>query len=232
MPIVILSEHKEAYLNAFEGADRGEYQWFVDFMLERSLDTIQLVGESMLGALSPTPDEGAAAINGLYVTKGGYSQDQVDNAGKLLLRSIQDEFKKAIARNVGVNLKGNSTPIMGLHSGPDSAHRLPVDGERGLNVEFESRVPAQAKVYRQFVIWLPTDADCDDDIQFILYLSGNDKLAHPSGRELVLSARMDELIPSVSGILQIRIGMFAERVVGEMLAELKPLAEKALRGER
>jgi Fic family protein len=43
MPIVILSEQKEAYLDALEGADGGDYQVFVDFMLARALDTIQLV---------------------------------------------------------------------------------------------------------------------------------------------------------------------------------------------
>jgi hypothetical protein len=45
-------------------------------------------------------------------------------------------------------------------------------------------------------------------------------------------ARMDELIPAISGVLQIRITLFTERVVGEMLAELKSLAQKTLRGQR
>ena len=47
MPIVILSEQREIYLNALESADVGDYQTFVDFMLARSLDTIGLVSESL-----------------------------------------------------------------------------------------------------------------------------------------------------------------------------------------
>jgi Fic family protein len=46
MPIVILSEQKETYLDALEGADGGNYQMFVDFMLERTVGTILFVRES------------------------------------------------------------------------------------------------------------------------------------------------------------------------------------------
>jgi hypothetical protein len=40
---------------------------------------------------------------------------------------------------------------------------------------------------------------------------------------------MDELIPSLSAFLQIRVGLFAEGFVGEMFSKLKALAEQALR---
>jgi len=43
---------------------------------------------------------------------------------------------------------------------------------------------------------------------------------------------MDDLIPSISGVLQIRISLFVDRFVGEMLKELRVLAERALRGQR
>ena len=44
------------------------------------------------------------------------------------------------------------------------------------------------------------------------------------------TARMDEVEPAISGILHIRIRMFAERLVGEMLQQLRILAENAIRG--
>jgi Fic family protein len=46
MPIVILSEQKNAYLNALEGADNGDYQVFVDFMLARSLERVSKMGSA------------------------------------------------------------------------------------------------------------------------------------------------------------------------------------------
>jgi Fic family protein len=57
MPIVILSEHKETYLDALESADVANYELFVEFMLDRSLDTIMLVNEGVLCAISSTSED-------------------------------------------------------------------------------------------------------------------------------------------------------------------------------
>lgn len=86
-----------------------------------------------------------------------------------------------------------------------------------LQVTFNSAPPVQAQVIHQYFLWLPKDPAGDDDILL--------KLANAS-EEFV--ARMDEVLPSVSGVLQIRINMFGERVVRGMLAELRGLAQKAL----
>jgi Fic family protein len=240
MPIVILSEHKEAYLDSLEAADKGDLQSFVGFMLARSLDTIQLVGESLRGTLSPTPDEGATAINSLFVTKGGYTQEQVDEAGDRLFQLLQGEAAKIIAKNAGPNLRGSTSPIVmrDRWTAPGPEHRLPAGGERRstfLHIEFTSSPPALARVYRNYGLWVPIDASGDDDIQVVRLLeepqgTGN-QLGFPFGATVDFGTRMDDLVPAASGILQIRVGLFAEKVAGEMLAELKSLAEKALRGQ-
>jgi Fic family protein len=221
MPIVILSEHKEVYLDSLEAADSGNYQTFVDFMLTRSLDTITLVKESLLGELGPDLEEAAADLNSLYITKGGYTQEQVDNAGRQFLQIVGAEFERVISRNVGTNLQGNVRFTLGIFDKPDSTHRLLVGDDQSLDVSLRSNAPAFASVTREYVMWLPKDASGDDDVQ-LCWVRGKD----------TFSARVDELIPSISGVLQIRAGLFAERSIGEMLKELKPLAEKALRGKR
>ena len=233
MPIVILSEHKEAYLDALENADGGGYQSFVDFMLARSLDTIQLVEESLMDALVPTPKEGAAAINSLFMTKGGYTQDQVNTAGNQLFRAVESQLAVVVSENRSLNIRGNTAlTIMREYQGsPDSTHRLLVDGNREicvLHVEFVSSPPAEARVFRNYVLLLPKDASGNDDIQIKPAAFGPKPFAQISGGA-EFHAQVDELIPINSGILQIRITLFADRVVGEMLAELKPLAEEALR---
>ncbi|MGA2219919.1 MAG: hypothetical protein ABSG51_17650, partial [Terracidiphilus sp.] len=67
---------------------------------------------------------------------------------------------------------------------------------------------------------LPKDAGVDDDI----------RLDRADGKESFV-ARVSEVIPSVSGVLQIRMALFAERVAGEMLADLRSVIERALRGQ-
>ncbi len=246
MPIMILSEQKNAYLDSLEAADIGEYQSFVDFMLARSLDTLKLVNESFLGALSPTVDEGLAAINRLFVTRGGYSQNEVDNAGNQLMKMVTNELTRVLAGKTGTNLTGRVGPfgVSGREIDREQAYRLPADAHRELtflHVELSTSSPASARVYRDFALWLPIDAAGDDDIHIVRIFDenpqtmeirvGTTRIGSPMRAEKVFSARMDELVPTISGVLQISVGLFSERVVGEMLAELTPLAKKALHGQ-
>lgn len=231
MPIVILSEHKEAYLGSLEAADRGDFQSFVGFMLARSLDTIQLVDESLRGARVSTPEESAAAISKLYTTRGGYSEDQVDEAGEQLLQLSQDELQKAFGKNANRYIQGKIIRVAGLQNTSDSTHRRAFTNATSIHVSFSTNAPATASIYRQLGLELPKNASGEDDVQFVIE-SESGTILNPTQPRSVFAARMDELIPSLSAVLQIRVGLFAERIVGEMLAELKSRAERALPGQR
>jgi Fic family protein len=233
MPIVILSEHKENYLSALESADAGDYQRFVNFMLLRSLDTIQLVYESVRGAGSPNPLDIARDLQKLYVTKGGYTQDEVDQSGQ--------EFEKLITNEIGKRVKEFETPKLHgslSYSGATyipqqpPTHRLPLSGGQTLNVSLASDRPAAARVFRSFALLVPRDAGAEDDIQ--LRELPQDELAmlkeFPQGE--VFTARMDELRPVVSGTLSIRVSIFVERLLSEMLGKLNALAEQEARNNR
>jgi Fic family protein len=221
MPIVILSEHKEVYLDSLEAADGGDYQSFVDFMLARSLDTIQLVSENLRGATSPSAEESVEEITSLYFTKGGYTQDEVDAAGMQLMQLVHAEFNNAISKSLVPKLSGGARiEPGGAHTLPGQSYRLPLNDGRTLHVIFISDKPANASSVRQYTLCLPRDAGGDDDL-----------LLNRPNSDDNFSARMDELVPSISGVLRIRIGLFVERVVREMLADLKSGAEKALRGQ-
>ncbi len=221
MPIVILSEHKEAYLDALENADRGDYQAFVDFMLTRSLDTIQLVGESLRAALSPTPEQSVEELDRLYTTKGGYSQQQVDVCGAKLQQLVMDEMTKVVSRNASSNYRFQASFIDGGRGPSDGAYRLPFTGARRLEVRLDGIQPPNAVSLRTYHLFLPKDAGIDGDV----------RLERADGKE-IFEARISDIIPSVSGVLQIRVTIFAERVAGEMLAELKSRIENSLRGQR
>ncbi|MGB8261759.1 MAG: Fic family protein [Terracidiphilus sp.] len=221
MPIVILSEHKEAYLDALESADGGNYQSFVDFMLARSLDTITLVNESVLGALSPSAEQSVEAIRRVYLTKGGYTHDQVEASGKRLIETVRSELLKTISENAAAKVHGRAEILPGVPGQSSSTHRSPLNADRRIEIRFNSDAPAHALIGRHYDLWLPQDAGCDDDVQL-----------ERGDHKDKFSARMDELLPTISGVLQIRIALFAERVIGEVLAELRSLAEQAIKGQR
>jgi Fic family protein len=220
MPIVILSEHKNTYWDALESADNGDYQVFVDFILARSLDTIKLVDESVRSALAPSADMSLAEINSLYVTKGGYTHEQVDNAGLQLLNAVKTAIEQA-SSNAAPRVSRSMPIQQANYAVPDSAYRRPMNNMGFLQVVFNSAPPAQAQVSRQYFLWLPKDAAGGDDI-----LLKNANVA------VDFVARMDEVIPAVSGVLQIRLNLFGERVAGQMLNDLRDLAQKAFRAPR
>jgi Fic family protein len=223
MPIVILSEHKDAYLDSLEAADSGNYQAFLDFMLARCLDTIELVDENVRAALSPSPEETLEAIKSLYVTRAGYTIDQVDDAAVQLLTEISNEFVSRFRAFKGppvttfiTNQAG--TPSISLPHG----YRFHLSSGQICTVGFDSARPALASVRRGYTALVPKDPSSDDDIQVVSFAGTiiSDKF----------TARIDELVPTMSGVLQIRIKMFVDRVIGELLAELKSKAQMAKMG--
>ena len=221
MPIVILSEHKEAYLDSLEAADRSDYQSFVDFMLARALDTIALVNESVLGALSPSAEKSMEAIKSLYLTKGGYTHDQVEASGTRFIQTVRSELLKTISKNTVPKVHGGAEILPGAPGQSNPTHRSPLNDKRRIEIGFNSDAPAHVLLRRHYDLWLPKDAGTEDDVQL-----------ERGDHKDKFSARMDELLPAISGVLQIRIALFAERVVGEVLAELKFLAEQAVKGQR
>ena len=78
---------------------------------------------------------------------------------------------------------------------------------------------AAAQVNRAYGLWCPGNPEGFYDLRLV-----------STSDEDVFVARTHELIPETSGALKIRIRIFAERVVGELMAELKVRAEKKFWG--
>lgn len=191
-------------------------------MLTRSLDTIALVDESLRSAVSPSAEQSVAAIESLYLTKGGYTYEQVDQAGANLMQEIFQTVNQAfekirmsrISRGGGVQQSGGAYQI-------PHGYRLPLSGARIVHISLASAVPAQAQSSLVYGLIVPKDAVGDDDIQLL-------DITKPNSPN-VFTARVDELIPAMSGSLRIRLNMFAERIVNELLAELKDKAQASMR---
>ena len=235
MPIMILSEQKNTYLDSLEAADKGKFQEFADFILDRALDTMILVNDSLRGARGPSLEESAAAITSLYITKGGYEQTQVDEAARNLGELILAELGKSVSKIAGSNLNGRAISFAAgsIRTTPNATHRQLLRGDGDLiiySLELYTPAPASARLDRKYTLWLPKDANSDDDIVFAR-IADNLVDASLDPKKVAFSARMSDLLPSVSGVLMIRIDLFTDRLVGEVLAELKVLAQQALRGQ-
>jgi Fic family protein len=215
MPIVILSEQKESYLNSLESADSGNFQGFVEFILARCLDTIGLVDESLRLAFTTGAEDSLAALGQLYLTRGGFTYEQVDQAGVNLMELVRKTLADVFAKHRSEKVVAVSSIVPRSQYSLPAGYRFPLPGGRHLQISVSSPPPAQAQVLRNYALALPRDAAGDDDIQLLKSLTSS---AVPEADAFIV--RVDELTPMVSGVLTIRINMFAERVVNELLTEL------------
>lgn len=220
VPLLILVEHKATYLASLGEADKGNYQPFVDFMLDRTVDAINLIEQTLHAASAPDPEAEAATLRALFFTKSGLSQAQVDDAGKTLFTAFLNEFNKQAASLVQdgqLSVSANPTSVA-QPPRVREGYRLPVEPMFGW-VGAETRPPARGNVGRSVFVELPVDASVDDDIFItVLAIKGS------------FSARISELINSTSAAVALRLSVFARRVMGEILSELREAAVKSLKG--
>ncbi len=218
-PLLILVENRSQYLVSLEASDRGEYQPFVDFVLERASDSIMLFNESLRTASIPATEDSIADIKRLYVTKGGYSHAEVDEAGYKLFELFKAELEKSQTKlsitgmlEFVVNVDQEGSNVKG------SLYRQPItQGAPRLIISISTKPPAAAGVRSVFTLEVPRDCGLDDDI-IIRSLQTNESF----------EARITELMPVVSAVLQMRMSIAVQRIIGELISELKGKASDSL----
>jgi Fic family protein len=211
MPVMIFSDLKAAYLDALQDADAGHYQSFVDFILNACLDTMSLVDESLKAARASSREQRWEELEKYYLTRGGYTDQQVKDAGDRLGALLKESFDQAIAEKMN---KSNGR-LSGTAQLTNSAPRTvpppnSVTGNQCMSITFLTKEPVSANNARQFFSWLPRDASGDDDLHM---MAARNDLGH-------FSARMAEIFPNPTTSLRIRARMFADRITNEMVDEV------------
>jgi Fic family protein len=221
IPPLILTDNRQEYYLALEAADQGNYSPFVDFMLDRCLDAVQLVNESVQSAALPPLSDTLHQLRALYMTRGGYSHQEVDEAGYKLLELAHRELGEFVGKN-NVNAQGIRVIINGQaidYKVTRANFRPPVSqGGRKLQIIFVSALPAQAQVERHFTLEIPQDCGVDDDLL----------IGSPTPSE-IFGARVNEIVPNPTTALQMRLRLWAERVLADGLQALKEKATQALK---
>lgn len=219
IPLLVMSDQRKDYLSALESADRGRPQAFVDFIVDRILDGLRLAEESLRDATLPPLEDILGALKELYVTRGGYTHEQVDDAGRALIEVFERELTRqatqasaegAVRVNIG---RGRPSPPS------DTTHRPLGIGQvhEGVMIQASTNPPVDATLTHAFVVQVPKDAGAEDDIR-ILGLAGGEQF----------EARVDELIPLPAVALQMRLTMFADRVVKAALEALRVQAARRI----
>jgi hypothetical protein len=219
VPLVILSEHRNEYYGALSAADEGDCQPFVDFMLTRTLDSIQLVSETLKAAGVATPLEAAAKLKGVFLTRGGFTHAEVDDAGYRLFEAFMGELLKQAGSLNTSELEISCAALSGASPIESAEYRAPVaDGPRMTLISMRTSPPAEAQLLREVGLEVPKDSGREDDIVLRCVETGE-----------AFEARITEAHPAVTGTLQLRLAVFVHGFLGRGIAEVARLASDALR---
>jgi Fic family protein len=221
VPLLILSDNREAYLAALETADRGDPQAFVDFIFERAVDAIVLVRESLEAVGAPQAAEARAALDALYQTQGGYTQEEVDEAAWSMVDLLREELGQQAAEvSDPKRLRVTVGSSGGVPPGNRLGTRVPVRPESPYpHLHLHAGFPADVSVGFTIVPVVPLDAGVEDDIEIV---------SVENGFRRIFSARMSELRPHPTVALRMRLRIAAERILGEVITELGTLVRKKI----
>jgi hypothetical protein len=220
VPLLILSEHRRQYFDSLELADEGKFQPFGDFIADRTLDAVQLADQSLRAARAPSAEASLQRIKRLYMTRGGYSMEEVDQAGLKLLGLLLDELTRTFS---GV-LTGEEVKVRGIGldgadfqvSRPEFRRVMRAHGRLYVNVG--TKEPADTVLSLYFGVEVPKDCAVDDD----LVITDLQTMEH-------FEARINTVIPEPSEVLSMQVRIWAETIVSEALSTLAAKTEEMLK---
>jgi len=219
VPLVILAEHRLEYYDALSAADGGDYQPFTDFILTRTLDSIQLVSETLRAAGVPAPVEAAGRLKRIYLTRSGFTHSEVDEAGY----RVFDAFVAEVNRQAGTlntsELSIRFSNVQASAAVKDATYRPPIiEGPRVANVVLNTSPPAFVELIRRVTLEVPRDSGKEDDL--MLRCVETDQ---------TFGARVTEAHPTLAGTLQLRLAVFVHGFLGRAIADITKAASKVLR---
>ncbi|MFH1851164.1 MAG: Fic family protein [Candidatus Neomarinimicrobiota bacterium] len=222
IPFLVLAEDRLEYFDALELADNGNFQGLVDFSLDRCYSSIDLIVLSIIMGQVPDTKNSFKELNSFYITKGGFRQEDVDKAGKRLLKEFYDilkiEFEKV---NTNPHFESAILNIseVGYRKISDN-HRSYINGSGAvISINLRTRRPAEANAGTNISLHIPKNCGITDD--FIMY---DDKYNKQ------ITSRYNEIIPTLKPSLRIKLEIFSKGIIDIIISDLVSKAKKAYTG--
>jgi Fic family protein len=202
IPLVIFSNQRPAYLDALATADRGDHRGVISFFLDRGIDTMQLVVESLMTTEGPKPEDLVAQLNTTSLKPPRFSTVELFDIEARLAKVIVKEFE------FRVNQLGQ--PIFTLLRGDDSPARNPPDGYSVAGPFSRHDLYLQRRFFSAklaFSIWF------NESNRFPFLIRSEDNLDH-------LEVRIEDVSPESTTHFHLRLTNWVQRQVSRMLADL------------
>jgi Fic family protein len=216
IPLLIFADQRARYLDCLESADAGDLQPLIQFFLDRGLDTMGLVMDT-LGA-APLEDV-ASRLHRMFFDKQGLSHEEVDRIGLRLLGSIQAEIQNQF--NDLKLPKSISLSFLEVPGTPDPLNLI--EGYRTIKrsppplvfFAIQSSPPAKGEVYS----WIRVLVSLDSSQRFAFLVQAHEHLR----------VRLEDVHPEISSSLRMRIQSIIEQLLGTLLISIEEQAAESLK---
>jgi Fic family protein len=208
IPLLILVDHRNRYLDALREADKGNYQELVDFVISRGVDAFILINQSLSAAEIQSPGDLAGTLNRLYHTKGGYTHHQVDSTGIELLTLLERELREQIAPLVVTNQltisagRGNGNLLFDI---PNYRGAVSLPSQVTV-VSAQASAPAEAALTAHVCFRVPRDCGLYDPI-----------ILHCPEFKMSTEVPISNLVWQERAAAQLQIHMFARELLAKVL---------------
>ena len=153
------------------------------------------------------------------MTRGGFTQIDVDRAGHQLIDVLIEEITMVAneAQN-SVRIQAVREAVSARQRGHKPEYRPMVDGDfAACRISFRTKAPADAGVDLTFTLEVPRDAAGDDDV-----------VLRPSEDQLGdVKIRVNEILPQLRDALRVRLRILAEHVIRFGLDAVTEAAESS-----
>ncbi len=206
IPLVIFENQRPAYLEYLRAADLGDFGPLISFFLDRGIDTMQLVSESLMTAGAPKPENIAKRIGNPAPTWSGFYDSEIDLIGLRILGEIQKRFRAQIealkmpsfliVRNEIIERSGQQLP--GYRLAPSSAGAIVL----------ENRTLQAVRSGASTFIFFATNPN---SFPFLVH---NNQYNDP------LEARLEDVYPELTPHFLLRLNQWIQRQLGHILARI------------
>lgn len=218
VPLIVLHEQRDEYLDALVEADSGSPEVFVTFIRERAIDAVQLTLDALASPASATPEVAAEQLRQVLTTQSGLTHQQLDVLAARCLGSLGDAVRTAVSQlPVPAGVTHASGGGYGRSSPPPGFRVAITAGDPDEEITFTSQSPAEATVRRRINVYVSTAERATFQIV----------LVDDTGRDLPI--RLSEVSPVETPAFRLRLTQWAERLVASMLEEVTAQATESLR---
>lgn len=212
VPLMVLADERDAYLDALGEADGGNLGAFVSFVADRVVDVLALAELTMRAGASADTTASLEALRQMAETARAYDAASIDTTAGRLSGVVRDEVSTYAERLAdGGALRVRVSSQGSLVGDPRGGYRRSIRAPATLLTLTSPPV----RLVRRIEVLIP-----EDDGALVV---------QPDGAAPVAFARR-ELEPSVRSVAKIKVAAIVEAFVSDALARLASEAEEALRG--